>query len=519
MDLLGSDALQSEDDMHRMWGDSINAVQGKHARITYDDFLLLMKGQTKDPIPLEQKKLHSVPEQSMSADESNPDEDRVIVLPSGDKVNLDGKIEVRPCEIEGMSSEMNVTMNGSPQNLNHKQLLTPKKPTEKKCLLDIEAGLDSPLSMDDDDDLVQASGPGVPGSSASLTPPMTPTRGVQDFVTPSGQRRAFCDLKDLKNNLQLPGLPSSTGPALFPNPPPPYTRRRSRSVGDEDSPPEKPKAIDPGSRLSAVTEGVEVVKMILPETDHIHSINPDLDNALQDGSKTALVVNRKLYRAHRQMRLAVLEASKRFEEQQAEHAKELILAAREEDENETNNGMIQAGLVMRHGHIKQVSSQAIRTLLDSNRLQQEALVEKANKRGGRGRRSRKKTFSDMSGMLASMGSEDLSSTIARATAADALEDDDETRKMSLLYNDSTPATVVEDEALLDDVVKPFMSVVGTTEPFGGLVSSDHLAVSAAAHDLLAEQDGHLRSATVPGEFRKTSDPFGKAGRYGAAPAW
>jgi len=75
MDLMGSDALQSEDDMRRMWGDSIKAIKSKHARITYDDFLLLMKGQTKEGTPshelerdLEARpslvgaKLHAVPE-------------------------------------------------------------------------------------------------------------------------------------------------------------------------------------------------------------------------------------------------------------------------------------------------------------------------------------------------------------------------------------------------------------------------------------------------------------------------
>jgi hypothetical protein len=47
MDLMGNDAAQSEEDMHRMWGDGIQAVKGQHTRITFDDFLLLMKGQTK----------------------------------------------------------------------------------------------------------------------------------------------------------------------------------------------------------------------------------------------------------------------------------------------------------------------------------------------------------------------------------------------------------------------------------------------------------------------------------------
>ena len=35
---------------------------------------------------------------------------------------------------------------------------------------------------------------------------------------------------------------------------------------------------------------------------------------------------------------------------------------------------------------------------------------------------------------------------------------------------------------------------------------------------LSEQ-GRLRGATVPGEFRRTTDPFGKEGKYGAVSAF
>jgi hypothetical protein len=43
-----------------------------------------------------------------------------------------------------------------------------------------------------------------------------------------------------------------------------------------------------------------------------------------------------------------LDASKRFEEQQAEHAKEVILVQRAEQEEA--EGKTEPGLVMRHGH-------------------------------------------------------------------------------------------------------------------------------------------------------------------------
>ena len=48
MDLMGNDAFQSEDAMRKMWCESMQACNCNHARICYDDFLLLMKGQTKE---------------------------------------------------------------------------------------------------------------------------------------------------------------------------------------------------------------------------------------------------------------------------------------------------------------------------------------------------------------------------------------------------------------------------------------------------------------------------------------
>lgn len=497
MDLMGSDAVQSEDDMARMWGDSIRSVQGQHARITYDDFLLLMKGQTKEPAALELEatvtalvggtRLPVLSEGDGSFEESPTKvvEAGEIRLASGDTVTVDGKIEVLAAPISLEDSEH--TPNGSPNQQKPAQS-APNTPADHRRVMTLEMGLDSPLSMDDDDDLIVASGPGVPGTSASLTPPMSPIRGADDFVTPSAQRRAFCEMKA---SLELPGLPP-----VGLSKPPVYTRRRSRSVGDDHDSPEKlvsVKDTDESKRLSAVAEVAEAVRdMMLPESDRTHAINAEFGEMIHDDSKTTLVVNRKLYRAHRHMRLAVLEASKRFEEQQAEHAKEVILAAREEDDS---HGMIQAGLVMRHGHKKQVSSKAIRTLLESNRMQQQALVEKANKRGGRGRRSRKKTISDMSGMLSSMSAEDLNgSMLARASTGHGNPEDP-----SKLYEDLVPEeTLIEEEQLV-------LPSVGESE----------------VPDLpdLAEQEGHLRSATVPGEFRKTSDPFGSAGRYGPLPSW
>jgi hypothetical protein len=47
-DLMGDDVELSEDAMRRMWGDSMAACNCQHSRITYENFLLLMKEQTLD---------------------------------------------------------------------------------------------------------------------------------------------------------------------------------------------------------------------------------------------------------------------------------------------------------------------------------------------------------------------------------------------------------------------------------------------------------------------------------------
>jgi hypothetical protein len=117
-----------------------------------------------------------------------------------------------------------------------------------------------------------------------------------------------------------------------------------------------------------------------------------------------------------------------------------------------------------------------------NRKQQEFLVEKANRRGGRGRRSRKKTASDMSGMLVSMGQDELGSVVSEASkfSNDTSASPDQHKTTTLA------ATMPEDDELNvgPDIASP-------------------------------DEVGTVRQATVPGQFRKTSDPFSKQGKYGA----
>ena len=486
MDLMGSDAIQSEDAMRRMWGDSVKAVQCQHARITYDDFLLLMKGQTKEPShDLERelkasvvtlkaasaRQLHVVPELPVDSESPGTSPPISAKLPGADEgVSTP---EANPAIAVIGDSEHTPPIpfraSGLPSSLVHS---APSTPANHKPLLD-GYDLQTGGSIDGGDSDIFTSGPGVPGSSASLTPPQSPLRGVHDFVTPSTGGRFVVTLPESVDSIVVPGLPAK---------PAPYERRRSRSVDDQDKESEPNEQGDLHELADAVRD------MIVPEAGSMNL--KSLEQVVNDESKSALVVNRQLYRAHRQMRLAVLEASKRFEEQQAAHAREVILAQREADgTSEQSVGMIQAGLVMRHGHKKQVSSEAIRTLLAENKQQQQALVEKATRRGGRGRRSRKKTISDMSGMMStSLTAEEMGGIAAKASANSPPSSDE--KKLELLPVSKPPPVVPE------------------------------LPIDESPDDGAPEgTKGQMRSATIPGEFHKVSDPFGKAGKYGHAHGW
>lgn len=475
MDLMGSDALQSEVSMRTMWADSMKAVKCQNARITYDDFLLLMKGQTREnpssrsgsPVPAPVHHVHTVAlDSSLSSLNASA---KLPIVPEG---------EQPPDDVPVVEASPNMPH----EILKREALAKPSSMTSPTTLRPKFSGpIDSPLSMDDDDDLIQnSSGPGVPGSVASLTPPSSPVRGASDYVTPRSGRKQIEFMGGMNSGIELPGLEVTSNGSRSPS----YLgrgenarkrsvsydekakdeleNRESESKGELESKSEKLVGPD---ELHAVADIVR--DMLLPETGHINVSSSDL-GVDDKTSKSALVANRKLYRAHRQMRLAVLEASKRFEEQQAEHAKELLMARQAKEAGATT-----AGLVMRHGYHKQVSSRAIRQLLSENQAQQQQLVAVASRKGGRGRRTRKKTISDMSGMLSSIGQDEMVGVaVEAATEPPALE--------------ATQSTPLVPTASVD---------------------------TAAAKQL--ESEGPSRAATVPGNFRTTTDPFSPKGKYGA----
>lgn len=421
MDLLGNDALHSEDMMRQMWGDSMKAVNfsRSQARITYEDFLLLMKGQTRDT---ECEPSEIVP-MKRGLDVSNSQLRVVLEEKADEHSDPEGGSPV------GKSAEILATEGGT----------TPLVPRAAD-LLDLD---DTPLSMDEDDDVTERSGSFVLPSS--ITPPVTPSRRPIEVISPL---RARVEAQPpLSNSTSSPDLAEVAKPSVLAIPKPmPYIRTRSRSYDEKNH---SPGAGEFAGHMFAADSRRAV---LLPE--HTEDISAN------DG-KTALQHNRKLYRAHRQMRLSVMEASKRFEEQQARHAHDVLLAQQAETDS-LNKG--QAGLVMRRVQNKTVSTEQVRKLLEQNKKEQQSLMEVANRRGGRGRRTRKKTISDIGGMLGSM-SQDEMTKISIAAAGDS-----EGSRLAV------PA------------------IIETTE--------------------IDPEETNPRGATVPGDFRKVNDPFGAHGKYG-----
>jgi hypothetical protein len=122
---------------------------------------------------------------------------------------------------------------------------------------------------------------------------------------------------------------------------------------------------------------------------------------IADSTMSPIAVNRSIYRAHREMRIAILEASKGFDEDRARRveAKRIALGA--------SNGHLpiigrRASLVMRRGSGPDLISASLLTELSgmTDVGSSQELLDHASERGGRpGLTRRKKTVSDMTGMF------------------------------------------------------------------------------------------------------------------------
>lgn len=454
MELLGNETFhQNEDSMLRMWGESmgdVDCANCKTALINYEDFVLLMKGQKRVVnVRRSLEPLSSLPELSPEEETEEADD--------GEKLGLiSSEIDI---PAENLSSSSFSMQNDAPPDVSsspldhgfHRQGSSSAPPTPShigKRFNTIDQ-TDSPLGLGTDGrvtfDEITLSIPPL-----NLTPPQTPVRGPQDYITPTSKRVTINPhvLASLTPpELSLPG--SNSLHSSFTNAS--LARGRSVSLDEKETFTAKVAA---ESRASMMFQRDSRRAMAIPE--HTHNIS-ELEKIIKDESKTPLVVNRRLYRAHREFRHSVTEACKRFEDEQLRRARETLKA----QENELHSKHT-AGLVMRHGQA--LSDQSIKNFLKKTREEQQAAVDQANRRGGRGKTSRKKTISDMSGML---GPSTPEPSAARKTL------------------DEQPTTI-------------------------GDVSPAEKERKANVMQLppVEENENLLRHPTKPGEFRKTNyDPF------------
>jgi hypothetical protein len=435
MDLMGSDAVQGEEALRNMWGDSMKDYNCSAARITYDDFVLIMKGQTRD----------------FEADGPHGNFPRTE---SGQRLNgalLHAVNEVDEAEINmRVSKTGEPTTDATPQRRRSLKSFSPMTPIVSNILVN-----DSPISMDNNDNMpipLPLQFPMMP----SFTPPTTPINNMATNIhivsSRSDSKINIMAASAVDEALEHMSNPESNNLYPIPNMPKPsiiHVRVKSQSFDERDM----TSTMDSGWHRAVA----------LPDHD------PEPKNSL-----SALQVNRQLYRSHRQMRLSVIDACKRFEEQQTRHAHGVLLALEKEE-----SIMATAGLVMRRVENKTVSSEEVKILMEKNRKEQQDLMEKANRRsGGRGRGGRrKKTVSDLSAMMGSLSSEDMTKISIEAAS------------------------------------KPINDVVDFVE-----ISNKHAPIPPVIETKPLEDidvDVDLRCATVPGEFRRVSDPFGSHGKYAA----
>mmetsp|Transcript_25400 Transcript_25400/g.38356 ORF Transcript_25400/g.38356 Transcript_25400/m.38356 type:complete len:688 (+) Transcript_25400:2-2065(+) len=439
MDLLGDEAFDTEDDMLNCWAESMKDVDCKTALITYEDFVLLMKGQNRDKSslrksltvePLDMQDLLSpVPEIEFEMEEE-ANEFAYVNPPLGQSNSFDRDgIERSPSiELE------NALLVGSPKKVSFLRQGSNSAPATPNHIGrrfdDIEQNSPPFLNLSSDamDAVRFAPETMFRIPDLDLTPPQTPVRGPSDYVTPTVGRPTIDPM--LLSQLAPPEL---SLPANFDTTPAALARNRSISMDEKETHTSK-KAADMRKNLLFKRDS----RRAMPIPEHTHN-KSDIDRAIQDETQTPLVVNRKLYRAHREFRHAITEACKRFEAEQIRRAKETLQA------RENGSAKQTAGLVMRHGQA--LSEASIKNFLKKTMEAQDKLLDQSNRRGGRGRRSRKKTMSDMSGMFASPVPADDASLTASVTRNTVAE-------LPTVEKPKNLAPVKENENLLRNPTKP-----------------------------------------------------------------
>jgi len=514
VNLVGSDDMETEQEMREMWTESMNNVGSTQQHITYDHFLLIMKGQTEKAVlqhhidrDLRPKHLESVPEQDdeilgTAASETMTETDATSPPPTSMKVKsadaATGLDLLTSADASSKRDKSRFLLTESSRNRNSLPNLGVSKMYDSEgSLLTVESRPDS-------------------------SPPVTSLSQNATWPSKAENDKA----KIVKNSVSFPQKPAI------------ITRRRSKSMETEYAECERPDSpiedsFDDASIRSKAELGVDTRRALTL---------PERHDAIQGefANKSALAVNRELYRAHRRMRISVLEASRHFEEKKVIRARDTLM-------KEQVKEAMGAGLVMRHGTKLQVTSEAIRKYLDEAMAEQQVLLEKANRRGGRGRRTRKKTISDMSAMMSPSMSQDELGEIAALAAMSQTPDSkrstvrcdfDNVEELPDLSSITTIEAKVNNDKTINLAPRPTGGGVRGTQRRHSShrvqvqvqntkrrhssnriqVHVDSLssvaAIDAVSTNLPQIDHKSLRKPTVPGQFLKTEDPFGVAGMYG-----
>jgi Ca2+-binding EF-hand superfamily protein len=368
LDLMGSTG--TEESIRAMFQDSLQLCRSKHARLSYDDFLHLMKGQTYEDLSIVKQSpvIHS-PVISHRRGTSQVNVEEIFSIGESALSAVDGvtttseSVPFMPILSSVPGSRLNQLAEDLPFHTS----------------LEVVA---EEYSSDQEERLPF-------GKEAT---PVQPISSDDKKLKPS----AFIGTT---TNLLSPSVKET-----------PAVRGRSKSYDEHDSHGNEDEA-DEVEKLKA--EKMKVISdsrrcILLPEHMQDNAMNEEI--ALKDmlisvnidSSKSALVANRELYRAHRRMRLAVLEASKRFEENQTLRTKMKLEQANENgaEASAVAKQGVAAGLTMRHGSIVRQDSNIIKELMEKREKEREEQLQQAYKKAGRGKKKRHKTVSDMSAMMA-----------------------------------------------------------------------------------------------------------------------
>ena len=329
-----------EANLYQIWNAGMNECKCPLERITYTDFLRLMKGQSRDG-------------------------------------------EGKGVRDRRRSSASKVSMDSNPLDSVPEGSVTPNSGLRRKSLISLNMAVDLP-------------------SLPPLSPARTDKKNVDigfptDIAKPTWRK---------SRSRSLDGEPGTSQP--------------SQTADGPTTPPPIPAPLTPTRRSSSIRTSLQ-----------------ELQQFINDDSKTPLVVNRALYRKHREMRQSVMIASKVFDKKRQERKLEMLKG---------NTGA--TGLVMRresisagmklpsHDDVHRWASRRLTadpsailstsdhvqslnnsyaggmslgsTTSDSEHPPPEPnspehaemhKLEEASKRSGRPRRQRKKTVSDMTGML------------------------------------------------------------------------------------------------------------------------